>query len=624
MSENEKNSKSQLTRRTFLKGVAATGAMGAVAAADHAIAAPSASGNTPAESSWKDGPDPIDERLISDAGTYDIVLVGCGNSGTYCASAAANRGASVAVIEAQAENNYTAGAGKEVATINSQFSLDHGAPRIDVDDFLREWARRNVICHDPKRASLYAKNSGRIFDWVTSFVDKDWMEENCHVMSSPPLPEALTEVSGWRFYRGTAIFLNKNNNSGLETWPAIATAHRKKAEELGAKWFFQHHGEILDVDDSGSVTGVVAKRADGKYVRFKARKGVALCAAGFAQNPEMVWDILDTRRHELEAKGQSGPSGGQGGMQQDGPAPQSGMPPSGGMPSGNSGTAGARGAAMSMSGISIGIVRDGSGIKMGIWAGGHLEIGPRASASGEPGAGPWFLQLDGNGERFFDEAANSTLRQPSDHWTVTFHDSRWKKVLAMMPPSHGNVDTADLTSWPPTLSQIDNVKPGPGKNSWGKERYIRWKLFGDLYCANTIEELLDYMDCYQGETKKKALAEIKRYNEMCKKGIDEDFGKDRNIMKATELKEPPFYGTVSKGGGMGMGVGYTFVGLDTDERGRVLNSDFKPIKGLYAAGNNAGNRFIVRYQTPLSGMSIGMAMTEGCLLGELLAEIKTS
>jgi len=68
-----------------------------------------------------------------------------------------------------------------------------------------------------------------------------------------------------------------------------------------------------------------------------------------------------------------------------------------------------------------------------------------------------------------------------------------------------------------------------------------------------------------------------------------------------------------------MGVGYTFVGLDTDAEGHVLNSEFKPIKGLYPAGNNAGNRFIVRYQTPMAGLSIGMAMTEGCMLGERLA-----
>ncbi|MBN1627708.1 MAG: FAD-binding protein [Deltaproteobacteria bacterium] len=603
MSKNKKNPEGQIDRRGFLKGIAATGAMATITAAHTETAAQSASENKSAAKSWRDRPDPIDESLISEVGTYDIVVVGGGNSGMYCASAAANKGASVAVIEAQAEKGYVAGAGKEVATVNSQYALDHGAPRIEVDDFLREWARRNAICHDPRRASCYVKNSGRIFDWVISFVDKKWLDENCHMFSCPPLPECLSEVSGWRFYHGTAVFLNKNNNTGLETWPVVARAHKKKAEELGAKWFFEHHAEICDVDGSGAVTGVVAKRADGRYVRFKARKGVALCAEGFAQNSEMAIDILDTYRHELEARGgniNAGASGGQGGA-------QSGR---------------GVGSALSASGVKIGIIRDGSGIKMGIWAGGHLEIGPRASASGEPGGGVWFLQLNKNGERFFDEAAGSAMRQPSDNFTVTIHDANWKKVIAMRPTHHGSVDTADMTSWPPTLAQLDNVKPGPGKNSWGKDRFLRFTIQGDLYCANTIEELLGYMDCWKGETRKKALAEIQRYNEMCRKGVDEDFGKDRRIMKATELKDPPFYGTVNKGGGIGMGAGgYTFVGLDTDAEGHVLNSEFKPIKGLYAAGNNAGNRFIIRYQTPMAGMSIGMAMTEGCLLGERLAAL---
>ena len=122
------------------------------------------------------------------------------------------------------------------------------------------------------------------------------------------------------------------------------------------------------------------------------------------------------------------------------------------------------------------------------------------------------------------------------------------------------------------------------------------------------------------------MAEIARYNEMCEKGVDEDFGKDRRIMKASALKYPPFYGTVNKGGGSGMmgGIGpgmVTATGLDTDADGHVLNSVFKPIKGLYAAGNNAGGRFIVVYQSPLSGISLGMAMTEGYMLGERLADL---
>jgi len=62
-------------------------------------------------------------------------------------------------------------------------------------------------------------------------------------------------------------------------------------------------------------------------------------------------------------------------------------------------------------------------------------------------------------------------------------------------------------------------------------------------------------------------------------------------------------------------------GLDTNAEGRVLNSEFKPIKGLYAAGNNAGGRHIVVYQSPFAGISIGMAITDGYLLGERLADL---
>jgi len=73
-------------------------------------------------------------------------------------------------------------------------------------------------------------------------------------------------------------------------------------------------------------------------------------------------------------------------------------------------------------------------------------------------------------------------------------------------------------------------------------------------------------------------------------------------------------------GGISPGMCAT-TGLDTDADGRVLDSNFRPIKGLYAAGNNAGGRFITVYQSPIAGISIGMAMTEGYMLGERLAEM---
>jgi fumarate reductase flavoprotein subunit len=604
VSKNEEKSKTNLNRRRLLKGIAASGAVGAITGAHPASAAQPTSPNQTSVKSWRDKPDPIDASLISDGGIYDVVIIGGGASGVICASAASMKGASVAVIENQAEKGYVRGAGKDVGIVNSQYALDHGAPRIDEDDFLREWARRNVIRHNPKRASYFVKNSGRIFDWIIGYADKGWMDENCHMFSCPPKPEVLLEVSGWKFYYGTAVFLNnKKEPYGVDRWPEIMKLHQEKAMAKGAKWFFEHHAEVCDVDSSGAVTGVVAKTRDGKYVRFKARKGIALCAGDFSQNRDMVIDILDDVRHQAEARGDLNLVTTRGMM-------------------GSGARSGAAGAAQADA--RMGITRDGSGIKLGIWAGGHIEIGPRTclDPNSDPGCGVWFMQLDQNGERFCDEAARTTLNQPKDGFIATFMDANWKKAFGMMPPRHGGVDNADTISYPATLKQLDDVKPGPKQYSWGQGAAYRGTIQGTVYCANTIEELLDCMDCYKGETRKKVLAEIARYNKMCERGVDEDFGKDRRIMKVTAVKDPPFYCTLNKTGTRSISAGMVATtGLDTDAEGRVLNSEFKPIEGLYAAGNNAGGRYITVYQTPLSGISIGMAITEGCMLGKMLASL---
>jgi hypothetical protein len=282
--------------------------------------------------------------------------------------------------------------------------------------------------------------------------------------------------------------------------------------------------------------------------------------------------------------------------------------------------------------------RDGSGIKMGVWAGGHVEIGPHSTMNelgtpGDPGTGAWYLQLDHNGERFCDEAAGTTVPHPIGSFYVTLYDGNWQKALKMMPPNHSGPDNANESMWQTMLTHLDNLKPGPISKSKQENRSGPGPMglpgvSGDTCCANSIEELLDFMGCYDGETKQKALAEIKRYNELSEKGVDEDFGKDSRIMKVTSLKDPLFYGTVTTYNGLGQNGGkgispglIATTGLDTDAEGHVLNSEFKPIKGLYAAGNNAGGRFIVVYQTPFPGISVGMAITEGYMLGERLAAL---
>ena len=56
------------------------------------------------------------------------------------------------------------------------------------------------------------------------------------------------------------------------------------------------------------------------------------------------------------------------------------------------------------------------------------------------------------------------------------------------------------------------------------------------YRADTIEELAEQM----GIDAEEAAKAVERYNELCEKGIDEDFGKAAEYL--IPVKTPPFYG----------------------------------------------------------------------------------
>lgn len=78
------------------------------------------------------------------------------------------------------------------------------------------------------------------------------------------------------------------------------------------------------------------------------------------------------------------------------------------------------------------------------------------------------------------------------------------------------------------------------------------------------------------------LEEIKRFNSFLQKGKDDDF--DILIPKdAKPMGQPPFYACR-----LWPKVHHCMGGLAVDENARVINQDFKVIKGLYAAGEVTG------------------------------------
>ncbi|MDO5376809.1 MAG: FAD-dependent oxidoreductase [Clostridia bacterium] len=122
--------------------------------------------------------------------------------------------------------------------------------------------------------------------------------------------------------------------------------------------------------------------------------------------------------------------------------------------------------------------------------------------------------------------------------------------------------------------------------------------------AATIEELASLIGV-DGE----ALAStVERYNELCAKGTDDDFGKPAEYMIPVE-------GETYYAFRMTPGSSVTFGGLEIDTDAHVLDTNDAPIPGLYAAGEVAfTGLFDAEY--PCCGMAIGSAVYYGRVAAE--------
>ena len=98
-------------------------------------------------------------------------------------------------------------------------------------------------------------------------------------------------------------------------------------------------------------------------------------------------------------------------------------------------------------------------------------------------------------------------------------------------------------------------------------------------------------------------ATVARYNELCAKGVDDDFGKPAEFLIPVE-------GDTYYAFRMNPGSSVTFGGLQIDTGAHVLDVNDQPIPGLYAAGEVAfTGLFDAEY--PCCGMAIGSAIYYG-------------
>jgi fumarate reductase flavoprotein subunit len=106
---------------------------------------------------------------------------------------------------------------------------------------------------------------------------------------------------------------------------------------------------------------------------------------------------------------------------------------------------------------------------------------------------------------------------------------------------------------------------------------------------------------------------VEEYNRFCDNGQDTLFTKDSKYLDA--LRTPPYYALKCYPAFLG-----TIGGIRINEKTEVLNNEYEPMPGIYAAGIDTGGWEIDTYNAVLSGTTFGFAVNSGRIAGENAAD----
>lgn len=566
-----------LDRRSFLKGgVVAAGA--AAFAGALSACAPSAPQETGAADetlattgeAWYGSPaDPATFDVV-DTVDCEVLVCGLGAGGITAAAAAAEKGMNVIAIEKGAGHGSIK---SDIGVIGTRIDT----VEVDPLQMLNEHTRyANGWC-DPRVTRVWATESGATFDWIsdsiaefgaTPYFEYDVDEGTHGVWPVYPTDHGFhyTYTEEEQAKADAAVAESGDPAAAQGILPQVGDYMLKKAEEWGADLRYETPFVQLAQDENGKVTGAYAKIGDG-YVLFNASKGVILATGGYEANPDLLAEL-------------------------------------------NPDAAAIGGVSMTQAGC------EGEGIKAGIWAGGMKDEIPTLMTFARAAVAPdaelgypyqgmtcWigdqpFLKVNLDGARVccetapYDYPLHVAALQPeyklasiwdSDYQnqTVAFHTIGCSRINMSDTVDAAGVPTGEGLSFPACDMMIGAAMEA-----------------GIVQQADTIEELAEKLRVDPAGL----TATVERYNELAAKGVDEDFGKPAKDL--LPLSKPPYFGAF-----FGGHVLCTLDGLRIDEHMRVLNTERKPIEGLYAVGNCSGSMYAGSYPELFIGNANGRTIT---------------
>lgn len=570
-----------ISRRSFLKGtlaggvgVAASGLMAPlrVFAEDQPAAAPDAASTGESPKSWRDAPAPIPQDQLAEIYISDIVIVGAGNAGMAAGMRAVERGASVTIVE---KLSAVGASRSSFAAIDSRMQKAAGISlnKHEVVEELCKYASHRV---DQKLIRLWANESGATMDWLA-----DLMAQQGYEM----IVETDCGNEDHGFYKTFPVCHNLQSvYEGDEPVPYMADAsvHPEIAMHLvepfmaaGGRILFNTPMQQLIRNEAGRVIGVVCKDADGDYVGVYARKGVMICTGGYAYNEDMMRDMNpQTVAHCTTMEAYPGNDG--------------------------DGIKAATWIGADKDDVPTVMVFDRGGVPSGVDGGGlYANSGVMTHIGSQP-----FLKVNHDGERFCNESV------PYDY---IYHAATKEKLSTYCMIFDAN--------WREQTRQFHTIGCSRMQLSPSGSKYIlSTEDFQEFFFQNILMPagICVEADTIEGLAEKLLIpadalrATVDRYNELCAKGVDEDFGKESYRMMPIDT--PPYRGVT-----LGGQLLCTLDGLRINTQMQVLDRSGEVIDGLYAGGNDSGGFFSNCYPELVVGIAMGRTFTFARLAGENMA-----
>ena len=502
----------------------------------------------------------------------EVLVVGCGTGGWIATMTAAEEGAKVLVLE---KRETPTGVREDIGAINSRLQLEafEEFPEFEINkmEALQDILRYAGGYVDSDLIKTWEDNSGELVDWLTDLMEAtgDWYMSLEGGIGDQEHPERDKAYATGHSPHKT----DQGNEKGVTT----NSTFRDFCDATGnVDWRFQTALVKLEQDDNGKVTGAIAQDlTDEHYIRVKVKKGVIMATGGYATNTQMML-ALQPMTMKMKAN------------------------------------------------VPIGSTDDGSGIKAMLWAGGQLDpchtsmmfnrcsVLPTETA-GYQTNGKWywfgeqpFLKVNLNGKRFCNESGpyefmlHSMYMQPN-HTYVDVFDANNKKYCEQFD------EVGCCRLFPFDNGAASNM---PYDYVWGQmtEGENSHLELGYLQKADTLKELAEKLNIPADEFVKT----VERYNELCAKGVDEDYGKSAHRM--TPVDTAPFYGIRTCAWHL-----TTLDGCRINTDMQVLREDGTVIEGLYATGDCSGGFFANTYPNLFTGLACGRTMTFGRRAAKIVA-----